>query len=92
MLANIVEKWCLRGWYRNQKIPDLCGGAEQLPKAYGNDNPSNSLKPCTRAIRQTYSDYYCVLLSGHERCFLSCCCCLNRASNLISIGPAKTLI
>ncbi|USE38179.1 hypothetical protein [Endozoicomonas sp. SCSIO W0465] len=32
MLANIVEKWCLRGWYKNQKIPDLCGGAEQLPK------------------------------------------------------------
>ncbi|WP_256493260.1 hypothetical protein [Endozoicomonas sp. SCSIO W0465] len=31
MLANIVEKWCLRGWYKNQKIPDLCGGAEQLP-------------------------------------------------------------
>ncbi|USE39365.1 hypothetical protein [Endozoicomonas sp. SCSIO W0465] len=30
MLANIVEKWCLRGWYKNQKIPDLCGGAEQL--------------------------------------------------------------
>ncbi|WP_256492357.1 hypothetical protein [Endozoicomonas sp. SCSIO W0465] len=19
MLANIVEKWCLRGWYKNQK-------------------------------------------------------------------------
>ncbi|USE35216.1 hypothetical protein MJO57_24410 [Endozoicomonas sp. SCSIO W0465] len=32
MLANIVEKWCLRGWYKNQKIPDLCGGAEQLLK------------------------------------------------------------
>ncbi|USE35193.1 hypothetical protein [Endozoicomonas sp. SCSIO W0465] len=32
MLANIVEKWCLRGWYKNQKIPDLCGGAEQLQK------------------------------------------------------------
>ncbi|USE39266.1 hypothetical protein [Endozoicomonas sp. SCSIO W0465] len=35
MLANIVEKWCLRGWYKNQKIPDLCGGAEQLRKTYG---------------------------------------------------------
>ncbi|USE35442.1 hypothetical protein [Endozoicomonas sp. SCSIO W0465] len=34
MLANIVEKWCLRGWYKNQKIPDLCGGAEQLPSIY----------------------------------------------------------
>ncbi|WP_305881919.1 long-chain fatty acid--CoA ligase [Endozoicomonas sp. SCSIO W0465] len=34
MLANIVEKWCLRGWYKNQKIPDLCGGAEQLPLIY----------------------------------------------------------
>ncbi|USE37085.1 hypothetical protein [Endozoicomonas sp. SCSIO W0465] len=36
MLANIVEKWCLRGWYKNQKIPDLCGGAEQLPSYYRN--------------------------------------------------------
>ncbi|USE36733.1 hypothetical protein [Endozoicomonas sp. SCSIO W0465] len=35
MLANIVEKWCLRGWYKNQKIPDLCGGAEQLLRAKG---------------------------------------------------------
>ncbi|USE38097.1 hypothetical protein [Endozoicomonas sp. SCSIO W0465] len=35
MLANIVEKWCLRGWYKNQKIPDLCGGAEQLPPGDG---------------------------------------------------------
>ncbi|USE38107.1 hypothetical protein [Endozoicomonas sp. SCSIO W0465] len=34
MLANIVEKWCLRGWYKNQKIPDLCGGAEQLHRSY----------------------------------------------------------
>ncbi|USE39219.1 hypothetical protein [Endozoicomonas sp. SCSIO W0465] len=34
MLANIVEKWCLRGWYKNQKIPDLCGGAEQLLRFY----------------------------------------------------------
>ncbi|USE35089.1 hypothetical protein [Endozoicomonas sp. SCSIO W0465] len=34
MLANIVEKWCLRGWYKNQKIPDLCGGAEQLRYDY----------------------------------------------------------
>ncbi|USE36220.1 hypothetical protein [Endozoicomonas sp. SCSIO W0465] len=34
MLANIVEKWCLRGWYKNQKIPDLCGGAEQLPAIF----------------------------------------------------------
>ncbi|USE37973.1 hypothetical protein [Endozoicomonas sp. SCSIO W0465] len=34
MLANIVEKWCLRGWYKNQKIPDLCGGAEQLHGKY----------------------------------------------------------
>ncbi|USE34384.1 hypothetical protein [Endozoicomonas sp. SCSIO W0465] len=34
MLANIVEKWCLRGWYKNQKIPDLCGGAEQLQKIF----------------------------------------------------------
>ncbi|USE35755.1 hypothetical protein [Endozoicomonas sp. SCSIO W0465] len=34
MLANIVEKWCLRGWYKNQKIPDLCGGAEQLHGIY----------------------------------------------------------
>ncbi|USE34154.1 hypothetical protein [Endozoicomonas sp. SCSIO W0465] len=33
MLANIVEKWCLRGWYKNQKIPDLCGGAEQLQRS-----------------------------------------------------------
>ncbi|USE36196.1 hypothetical protein [Endozoicomonas sp. SCSIO W0465] len=35
MLANIVEKWCLRGWYKNQKIPDLCGGAEQLHLIFG---------------------------------------------------------
>ncbi|USE37679.1 hypothetical protein [Endozoicomonas sp. SCSIO W0465] len=35
MLANIVEKWCLRGWYKNQKIPDLCGGAEQLLCGFG---------------------------------------------------------
>ncbi|WP_256492097.1 hypothetical protein [Endozoicomonas sp. SCSIO W0465] len=34
MLANIVEKWCLRGWYKNQKIPDLCGGAEQLQNIF----------------------------------------------------------
>ncbi|WP_256493261.1 hypothetical protein [Endozoicomonas sp. SCSIO W0465] len=34
MLANIVEKWCLRGWYKNQKIPDLCGGAEQLQSIF----------------------------------------------------------
>ncbi|WP_256493296.1 hypothetical protein [Endozoicomonas sp. SCSIO W0465] len=34
MLANIVEKWCLRGWYKNQKIPDLCGGAEQLLRVF----------------------------------------------------------
>ncbi|USE36964.1 hypothetical protein [Endozoicomonas sp. SCSIO W0465] len=38
MLANIVEKWCLRGWYKNQKIPDLCGGAEQLHMHYKLDN------------------------------------------------------
>ncbi|USE35506.1 hypothetical protein [Endozoicomonas sp. SCSIO W0465] len=38
MLANIVEKWCLRGWYKNQKIPDLCGGAEQLPFIYHVDS------------------------------------------------------
>ncbi|USE34992.1 hypothetical protein [Endozoicomonas sp. SCSIO W0465] len=36
MLANIVEKWCLRGWYKNQKIPDLCGGAEQLLRKKSN--------------------------------------------------------
>ncbi|USE34270.1 protein kinase [Endozoicomonas sp. SCSIO W0465] len=39
MLANIVEKWCLRGWYKNQKIPDLCGGAEQLRSCNTADQP-----------------------------------------------------
>ncbi|WP_256493239.1 hypothetical protein [Endozoicomonas sp. SCSIO W0465] len=43
MLANIVEKWCLRGWYKNQKIPDLCGGAEQLRKTFwSKTNPTVS--------------------------------------------------
>ncbi|USE38765.1 hypothetical protein [Endozoicomonas sp. SCSIO W0465] len=40
MLANIVEKWCLRGWYKNQKIPDLCGGAEQLQSNHGRSSKS----------------------------------------------------
>ncbi|USE35515.1 hypothetical protein [Endozoicomonas sp. SCSIO W0465] len=44
MLANIVEKWCLRGWYKNQKIPDLCGGAEQLLFDFRKDNFGNSLR------------------------------------------------
>ncbi|USE33780.1 hypothetical protein [Endozoicomonas sp. SCSIO W0465] len=46
MLANIVEKWCLRGWYKNQKIPDLCGGAEQLQLAYGNNIDKHRLCNC----------------------------------------------
>ncbi|USE33918.1 hypothetical protein [Endozoicomonas sp. SCSIO W0465] len=43
MLANIVEKWCLRGWYKNQKIPDLCGGAEQLQVFKRNQNRCSSV-------------------------------------------------
>ncbi|USE34640.1 hypothetical protein [Endozoicomonas sp. SCSIO W0465] len=27
MLANIVEKWCLRGWYKNQKIRNFSKSA-----------------------------------------------------------------
>ncbi|USE34437.1 hypothetical protein [Endozoicomonas sp. SCSIO W0465] len=42
MLANIVEKWCLRGWYKNQKIPDLCGGAEQLLHFYSIPMPTQA--------------------------------------------------
>ncbi|USE38832.1 hypothetical protein [Endozoicomonas sp. SCSIO W0465] len=48
MLANIVEKWCLRGWYKNQKIPDLCGGAEQLQYLLSwSLNDCRSGSPCT---------------------------------------------
>ncbi|USE37659.1 hypothetical protein [Endozoicomonas sp. SCSIO W0465] len=53
MLANIVEKWCLRGWYKNQKIPDLCGGAEQLQ-----DDNTGAAKARRQAGTGNYE--YCV--------------------------------
>ncbi|USE34168.1 hypothetical protein [Endozoicomonas sp. SCSIO W0465] len=52
MLANIVEKWCLRGWYKNQKIPDLCGGAEQLQSGV-----------CTQKAALDPHDNHCAALS-----------------------------
>ncbi|USE37521.1 hypothetical protein [Endozoicomonas sp. SCSIO W0465] len=57
MLANIVEKWCLRGWYKNQKIPDLCGGAEQL-RSY------------KKSHRERYKSAQCTLPC--RRCVDSC--------------------